>query len=282
MFGLFGGSDSGFDEARAALEQNRALYGQIELPEYAEFIPELYTTESATADLVEEDPALRSMQLESLAKFSDLSEQGLSELDEAGFAKARAMGDQIARSKTDAALADAQVRGVAGGGQEFAAREQASQAAAQRAQEAALAEQTARAQQRQQYLQALAQQQSSMRDQDYKANAANTDVINRFNMQNTQNRNATRADNVDQRNSAFKYNEGLKDKRYQNELGRADRIAGINNRGAEISSAEDEQRRRRGAGMMGLIGAGIGAAVAPAGSGATGAMIGSQAGSAFY
>ncbi len=271
--GLFGGGDKGFDAARRALDSNRQLYDAIDLPEYDEMVPELYNTESANYELTNEDPVVRSMQLQALAKMGDLSETGLSEMDQAGFARARSMGDQVARSKTDAAIGDAQVRGVAGGGQEFAMREQASQAAAQRAQEAALAQAQASAQQRQMALSAYANQVSGARDQNYRAGAANTDIINRFNQANTSARNATGAANVGQKNEAWQYNQGLKDKNYNNQLGMADRKSGFNDRGAEISSAEEEAKKRRNQATGSLVGGLAGSYFGPMGAG-----VGSQIG----
>jgi hypothetical protein len=274
--GLFS-QDRSFQPILDNIAKNRGIYESIDLPDYEEFNPELYNYESANYDLVGEDPALRAKQLDALARFQDLSEGGLSEMDEAGFLKARQLGDQVARSKTDAAINDAQVRGVAGSGQEFAMREQASQAAAQRAQEAAMAEQTARAQQRQMALNAYANQMSGARDQDYRANAQNTDIINRFNQANTQGRNATSHANVDQHNNAFQYNEGLKDKRYQNQTGKADRVAGINNQEAEARSGQAAAEQKRRQAMLGLVGAGAGAFA----GGPAGAQVGYQVGSNF-
>lgn len=272
--GLFGGSDKGLGEAKMMAEQNRRLYNAIDLPEYDEMVPELFNSETAQYDLTEEDPALRSMQLDQLAKLGDLSETGLSDVDQAGFMKARAMGDQMAKSGTDAAINDAQVRGVGGGGQEFAMREAAQQAGAQRAQEAALAQQATAAQQRQSYLQAYANQTSNVRGQDHSANSANTDIVNRFNQANTQSRNATNAANVTQRQGAFEYNEANKDKSYQNQVGRADRIAGINTQQGEMSAAEAEAKRRRQQAAVGAVGAIAGGAI----GGPAGAAAGSQAG----
>lgn len=275
---LFGGSDGGFDDAREANRRNRELLDSIALPEYEQFIPELANNESALYELNTEDPILRSKQLEALAKFQDLSQTGQSDADAAGFLNARALGDQVARSKTESAIADAQARGVSGGGQEFAMREAASQAAAQRAREAAAQQAEASAKQRQAYLSAYANQLSGARDQDYRAKAANTDVINRFNMANTQARNQTNAANTGMKNEAFMYNQGLKDKNYQNQLGKYDRAAGMNSRDAEIGSAEAEARRRR---MQAIAGAG-GAIIGGAMGGGAGASAGSQIGSALY
>lgn len=258
--GLFG-KDPDFQPVFDNINQNRGLYESIDLPEYQDMSPELYDNETANYQLTSEDPVLRSKQLEALAQLQGLSTEGLSGVDEQGFAQARAMGDQMARGKTDAAINDAQVRGVGGGGQEFAMREMAAQAGAQRAQEAALAQKATRATQRGQYLNAFANQTAGARDQDYRANSANTDVINKFNMANTQQRNATANANVDQRNNAFTYNQNLKDKKFQNQIGKTDRMAGMNDQATQATMAQNDQNARQRQGdintFMGLAGMGV-------------------------
>jgi len=248
---IFGDSDT--SDAQAALERNRALYNDVDLPQYREYVPELYDNESADYKLLSEDPVLKSKQLEQAAQFSDLANEGLSDADEAGFREARSVGDQLAQAREGAAINDAQVRGVGGSGLEFAMREAANQGGANRAAADANAQASARAAQRAQYLQAYANQTGQMRDQDAKTNSMNTNIINEFNKNNTSARNATNASNVDARNNAFQYNEGLKDKTYGNQMRRADSMAGINNQVAQTQlagQAADAERDR------GLVGAG--------------------------
>lgn len=253
--GLFGNNDSGFDAAMTANERNRKMFEDLELPQYRQFTPELYDNESANFQLTSDDPVMKSKQLEALARMEGLSETGLSGVDDAAFYRAKQMGDQMARAKTDAAINDAQLRGVAGGGQEFAMREQAAQGGAQRAQEAAMARAEAAANQRAQYLNAYANQAAGARDQDYRTNANNSDIINKFNMANTQGRNQAQAANVGAKNDAFKYNEGLKDKTYGNQLGKNDRIAGSNNDEAKIRAAQaDRDQRQREADQNAVLG----------------------------
>lgn len=274
--GLFGDDNAGIEELMQRQEANRGLYSQIGLPQYKEYVPELFDNESATAHLTSEDPVMKSRQLEALAKLQGLSNEGLSDADVASFNKARQMGDQIAQAKTGAAMQDAQARGVAGGGLEFAMRESGNQQAAQRAQEAALQQAAARSQQRGQYMQAYAQQLGQTRDQDYRADANNTNVINQFNAANTAQRNATSNANVGQRNDAFMYNEGLKDKNYNNQVGQADRIAGINTQEGNLSAAQQEALRRKQKETAGAVGGVLGSYFGPAGS-----SMGSAAGSAM-
>lgn len=274
--GLFN-DDKGFEEALALAKKNRDLYETLDLPSYSQMIPELMNYESANYQLAQDDPVSKSMQLEALARMKGLSEEGLSGVDDAAFFRARQMGDQMAKAKTDAAIQNAQMRGVAGGGQEFAMREQAAQEAAQRAQEAGLARAQAAAQQRAQYLNAYANQAAGARDQDYRTNAGNADVINRFNMANTQGRNQANQANVNAKNNAFMYNEGLKDKNYNNQLGRVDRLTGMNNKEGEIRAAEQDADRKRRQAVAGMVGAGIGSMGGP-----NGAAVGGQIGSSLY
>lgn len=258
-----------------ALAKDRNMYGAIDLPTYKEYVPGLYSNQSANYELTKEDPVVKSKQLEALSKLSDLSSTGSSDADLAGFAKAREEGNQISRHGTEAALANAAQRGISGSGLEFAMRDSANQQAAQRAQEAAQQQASTAAQQRAQYLQTYAQGLGNVRGQDQQMNQANTNVINQFNATNTQNRNAMNNANVGQKNSAFMYNEGLKDKNYSNQMGRADRVAGMNNKEGDLLAAQQEADRKRQAAVGGAIGGAAGSYFGPAGA-AAGSSIGSS------
>lgn len=277
--GLFD-SDNSNAAMLAELAKNRGLYSQIGLPQYQQFTPEKYDNESATAKLTSDDPVVKSKQLEALSQMQDLSNKGMSDADVASFNQAHEMGDQMARAKTGAVMQDAQARGVAGGGMEFALREQGNQDAAQRAQDAALQQAGQASTNRANYLQAYAGQLGNVRQQDYNTNAANTNVLNQFNLANTQSRNAANAANVSNDNAAFQYNQGLKDKNYANQLTSADRQAGINTTEGQMTAAQAEAERRRQAALTGVIGAGVGAvAGAYAGNPAAGAQVGYGVGS---
>lgn len=277
--GLFGGDNSN-EAMLQELAKNRGLYSQIDLPKYSQYVPEKYDNESATAKLTSDDPVMKSKQLEALAQMQGMSQKGLSDADIAGFQAAKSAGNQLAQGREGAAIQDAQARGVGGGGSEFAMREAANQAGAERAQEAALAQAAQASNNRNSYMQAYANQLGQTRQQDYNTNAANTNALNNFNLVNTQGRNAANQANVTGTNQAFQYNEGLKDKNYQNQLGQADRIAGINTQQGQMTAAQQEAERRRQAALMGMVGTGVGAvAGAYAGNPAAGAAIGNSVGS---
>lgn len=276
LFDLFGGGDSGFDDAREANRRNRELYGAIDLPEYSEFVPELFNSESAEYALTSDDPIVRSTQISQLNKMAGLADTGLSEADEADFAKARSQANQVSRGGTAAAMNNAAARGVGGSGLEFLMREQAAQDGAERAQAAGLETASTAAKNRLLYNQAFGQQLGQMRDQDYRTNANNTNIINQFNQANTAARNNANLYNVGSKNDAFTYNQGLKDKNFQNQMQRADRQAGFNSRDAEIAAAESEQERKRRAGIGSAIGAGVGGYFGGWGGANAGANIGKE------
>ena len=272
----FNEDDKGFNAARSALSQNRGLYEMINDPNYNEFVPELLRNDSANYELLNEDPLLRSAQMSALSKMAGLAETGLSEVDQAGYERARRLGGQVQKAGQGAAMQNAQARGVGGSGLEFAMRESASQQAAERAQDAGLQQAADSAKQRAMYQSAYGNALAGQRSQDMQAEGANKGIINRFNEMNTNNRNATNQGNANLRNQAFMYNQDLKDKKFQNQLGRADRSAGLNDRAAQISSAEAEASRARRAAMMGLAGGAIGGAI----GGGAGAQVGSNLGRA--
>lgn len=270
--GLLGG-DSGFGAAQDANDRIRAMYEQIQNPDYKEMVPELYNTESANYQLNTEDPVVKSMQLQALQKMAGLADTGMSDVDAAGYQNAKNIGLQQAHGGTAATIQDMQNRGIAGSGQELAMREIANQGGAQASQQAALAQASDAAKQRALYAQAYGTQLAGVRSQNNQTGQANTDIINRFNQANTNQANQTSAANVDQRNSAFKYNEGLKDKNYENQLGMADRMSGVYNRNGEIGAAEAEADRKKRQAIGGAIGTGAGAAIGgPVGAGVGGAI----------
>jgi hypothetical protein len=248
---IFGGDNSSGNVLRE-LERNRQLYENLQTPTYDEYNPELYDNETANYTLTQDDPVMRSKQLEALAQFDDLAHDGLSDIDKAAFAKAKNVANQEAKARTDATIADAQARGVAGGGMEFALRQGGDQAALQRANEAALQQSSAAAQQRQLALQAYANQAGNIRGQDYQKNKGNTDVINQFNMANTQSRNATNQANVNAKNSAFQYNQGMKTQDYNNQLAKINGQTGANSQIANAYAAQGAAEQSDRNALLGL------------------------------
>lgn len=280
MFNLFG-PDNSFNDVRATIERNRALFDNIKDPTYSNLNPELFNYDTANYELVNENPLVKSAQMSALAKLAGLADSGLSDADQASFAEAQRQGNQLKKAGTLAAISNAQSRGVGGSGLEFAMREMNNQDSADRAQKAGLETASNAAKQRALYNQAYADNLSKQRQQDYQTEAQNKSIINQFNQYNSQNRNAINQANVNARNNAFMYNEGLKDKTFQNQMNRANSMAGINNQLADVTLKENARRNAQRGAMFGLIGAGVGAAYGgPAGAGA-GYGIGNGVGSLY-
>lgn len=243
--GLFDDSD---EQAMAELAKNRKLYENIQLPNlmWEDYAPELFQTESAQYELTQEDPLLKSAQLSALQKMAGLAESGLSDIDAAGFQRARSMGARDARAGTEAAIANAAARGAGGSGMEFAMREMANQGGAERAQQAALEQAAASARQRALYQQAYGDMLGNVRGQDLGARQANTDIINRFNQANTAQRNETAVNNTQTKNSAQQYNlEGRRDTKQQNFTNEMARAGGISGATKDIAGGYAAQNAAR-------------------------------------
>lgn len=243
--GFFDNSDQkAIDQVKGGL----ANWQQLGAPnlKWTDYNPDAFTPTDAAYSTVSEDPQIRMKQLETLGRFEEMSKQGLSPEDELGYLRARQAGSQLAKGRTDAAIADAQARGVAGGGQEFAMREIANQAGAQRAQEAAMQQAADAAKQRQAYLNAYAGQLSNQRSQDFGANQANADIINRFNMANTQARNQAGQAFTNDRNEAKRYNnEGRINTQQQNFNNQVTRLNGMTGANTQVANAYAAQNAAR-------------------------------------
>ena len=251
---FLGSNDLG--NVRGQLDQNKELYNRIDLPKFAEYIPELYNAESANYALTSDDPVTKSLQLSALQKMSGLADSGLSDADRAGYNQAINNANQVAKAQTASIMQNAQARGVGGSGLEMMMREQAGQDAAQRAQESGLQVASDAAKQRALYNQAFLQGAGNMRDQDYRANSNNANIINQFNQANTQARNSANQYNVQNRNQAKQYNNDMSQRNYENQMGKANSIAGVNNQIGNTYAAENAANSQRNSA---ILGAGIGA-----------------------
>lgn len=293
--GLFDDSE---EKALAEYQKNRGLFEGLNLPQYQDYRPEDYqyagdySPEAAQAQTVSEDPMTRSAQLSALSKLSGLADTGLSQVDELGYAKAADMARREAQSSKAAALQNAQARGVAGGGLEFALGEMGGQAAANRAAQAARDQAAESARQRALYNQAYGSALSGMRDQDYRANRGNADILNQFNMANTQARNQAQQWNMGRRqdianqnvaghNQAQQYNNDIRERSYNDRLKQAQGIAGVNNQMGDFYGAQDAANKKKRAAAGQAIGAGIGYGLGGMAGGMAGSMAGAGIGGMF-
>ena len=237
--------DGSGDEIERLMQENKRLYGDIALPEleFNEYTPEALLNESMKGELVNEDPLIKQAQMKALERMAGLAETGFSDVDQANLMNAQDQASGMARQNRDAVLQNAQARGVAGGGLEFALKEMANQEASERARKSGMegAAETARmrAMQQQAYQNAL----SGQRSQDFQSNAKNTDILNQFNQMNTQNRNAANQYNVANRNTAQTYNNEMKNQiaqnQFNNQITKVGGQAGANQGVANAVAAKD-------------------------------------------
>lgn len=267
---IFGGMfDNSEQQAMDQLAQNQGIYGSIATPNFKQYDPESYALQGsydptmAHASTINEDPSLRSAQMSALSKLSGLADTGLSDVDNQGFERARQLASQIQNSGTAAALQNATARGQGGSGLEFAMREMANQQGSQNALNAGLDQAGQSARQRALYQQAYGNALSGLRSQDFGANAANANILNNFNMANTQaqnqgqqynlNRSQGVADmNVQGRNQAKQYNNNLAQQQYQDQMQKAGGMAGANSAmagGYAAQNAANQGNRNTYAGM---------------------------------
>ncbi len=213
--GLFDNSD---DQAMAEIQKNRQLWEQLQVPEltWENLLAENYSPEQAVSNTVQEDPLIRSAQMSALAKMAGLADTGLSAEDEAAFMKAKTNANQMARGNRDAVAANATARGVGGSGMEFALKEIGNQEAATRAQQGGMDQAAASARQRALYNQAYGQQLAGVRGQDYTANRGNADILNQFNMANTNTANQGQLFNIGNRQGMAEKNQTGRQNTQQN------------------------------------------------------------------
>lgn len=251
--GFFDDSDQKILELMAEQKRRAEALGT---PEFGEYKPEQYAYQT-----VQEDPRIRQSQLQYLQRLQSLADTGLGEEDLAAFEAAKRGANQLARQREEALISNAQSRGVAGGGLEFALRQQAQQDAAERARASQMEQAAQAARQRALAIQAYGQGLQSQRGQDFDINRYNTDLINRFNQANT-----------DLRNQAFKYNQDNQQRAYENQLRRLGVMSEADKGSAQGYAAQSALAAGNRRALGAAIGAGVG--MYAAGNPAAGAQAG--------
>lgn len=244
------GDDPYSDDIRRQIEMGKQYFGDIEVPD---IVWENYRPEEIAFETVDEDPIARSAQMAAMKKMAGLAESGLTAEDEADYAKIRNRTGKQARQARDSILQNAQMRGVAGGGMEFALKDAANQDAVERAQEAYLNKMQTRANQRAMYNRDHLNALGGMRDQDFRANSKNADIINKFNTANTTNRNEAQLVNQQGRRDTQQTN-------FDNQMRHAGGMAGQNQGMVDYwaaRSAADQDKKNR----LIDVGSRVGAAV---------------------
>lgn len=268
--GLFG-QDAYAEQAQNNLQSARDQFSNLTTPNLAwnTYKPGAIAPQMVTGQQVSDDPMVKSAQMAALAKMGDLSNTGLSGVDQQGYEQARELGNQMASSGSAAALQNAQARGIGGSGMEFANREMANQAGAQRSQQAGLQQSADSARQRALYNQAYANSLGGMQQQTTGLNAQNAGILNEFNRANTGAINNANQYNTAAQNQAQLVNQegrnNVAQNNFNNQVTRAGGVAGAYGgmaRGNAAQSAADQAQQntymQMGMSALGMFGGGGG------------------------
>ena len=208
-----------------------------------DFTPKLYTTpESAAYQTINEDPATRDIQMQALSQLIAQSNGAADAQNKAEQFAVMDQAGQMANARQGAIQQRMERTGQGGTGANALMQAQAAQMAANRAQAGGLDANAKAALQKLAAMQGAVGAAGQVRGQDFNTANANADIINRFNMFNTQARNKAMQDNVNMQNQA-----GLRNLGTKQEL--AGRNTGIRNtdidrRRADAKSILDSQVNR--------------------------------------
>lgn len=251
------------------------------------------TPEEANAELsgrsemdnISTDPRLKQAQMDALLGLQDISDGGLTAMDEANLGRIRNEENTAARGQREAILQNAASRGLGGSGLELMSQMQNQQDSATRTSQrdmdvAGMAQQRA--------LDALikgGQLGGQMQAQDFSQQAQSAqanDAISKFNAQNKQqvgmanvlarnqaqesnlaNRQNIANQNVALQNQQQEYNKNLIQKNYDNEIKKRNGQAGIGTQNAANAGTDNQNRANANNQLIGgLLGVGTSAALA--------------------
>jgi len=247
----------GAQASSAAAKKQMDILNSVPLPVLKEFYPDLYkqvvelnpemlaaqTLGPSAMEQVQVSPELKQAQMNALLKLQGIGETGMSATDQARLAQIESDVARNLKGQTGAIQQNLAARGLSGGMTELVARQLAAQEGANRQAQLGL---DVKAQAEQRALDAIMQsgQLGGQMGQQQFQNAAQIaqakDIINKFNTQNLQNiqqsnieaRNQAQAANAQAKqniagqnvgisNEAQKYNLGLAQQNYQNQMARA-------------------------------------------------------------
>jgi|GEM_PF-1545991 len=251
--GLF---DDSADKAMDQLRNNQGLWDGLEVPGAETYTPEElqyladFNPEDAQFDLVEENGVRTAAQDAALERLASLADSGLSDADKLGFEDARSNAASMARGSREAVISNMNARGLGGSGMDYAIQEIGNQEAAERARKSSMETAATAAQQRALYQKAYLDAIGGARDQDYRAEANNSDIINDFNKSNTAARNTAQAgnltnrqnivnSNVEGRNEAQRVNQGNRQTAFGNKVTKLNGLTGANAQVAQGYAAEN-------------------------------------------
>jgi len=241
-------------------------------PEFAEIIK--YQGGNTFKDIYI-DPRLKAQQQKSLYGMQDISETGMTAMDEADLAKIAAEESQAERGQREAIIQQAQQRGIASSGLSMAAQLENQQGGATRrsARDTEVAGQAS--QRRMIALEEAGSMAGSMRSQEYgeAADIAKAQqMIDQFNTQNTQAQLAERSRqqnianqanlsnaqrimdaNVDMANQEERYRQSIAQQNFQNQLGLSGAKAGAHYKMADMLGQQSSAGLQATAGLVGSL-----------------------------
>lgn len=198
--GLFSGNggDQEAADALKVLQGSPTTYGITPYSNLPYSTPDMYMTpEQLTGAQVNEDPALRNMQIQSLNELKNIQEQGFTPAQQNAYTQASRAAGQQAKGSTDAIIAQMANQGRSGSGMSAALQQMARQSAADRMSASTLQAAQDEAVARQKANMDLMTGSGQMRNQDYQVNNTNANILNEFNKLNSKNAQDTRNMNTD-------------------------------------------------------------------------------------
>ena len=201
-------------QARAAAMREIAGMRGLQLPTY-DYTPQLLDEITGydpiqymdpgdvKANLVEDSPELRAMQLQALESIQQRADEGLSAADKYNFMKSRRNAEMAARGREGAIMNNMQARGMGGSGIEAAMRMMGSQSEMDRLAESQALQAASNADMRSKATQLAGQMSGQMRMQDISRNQSNADILNQLAWNNSQRKMEIANRNVDMQNQAL-------------------------------------------------------------------------------
>lgn len=224
------GGKAAADERAAAAEEQMMRLQQIADPKFFEgnYTPEAFQAalygpqQDYVGQQIADSPESRAMMMQALQRMAGNADQSIGSQNELDRYQAVSDASRMAAGREGAIASAMARRGQMTPGLEMVMRQRASQDAAEGARGASMNAAAMAALQRLQANNAMFGAAGQMRGQDVALNAANTDIINRFNAMNTGQRNAIRNANTDLINSQNMYNVGNRNDAQRYNIGRTD------------------------------------------------------------
>ncbi len=260
------------------------IIGDVDLPmfsnaDYAQYsLAGEYTPESAGYETISEDPRLRQVQMDALQTLVDRASGAADARMQAEQYGAMDEANQLARGREQAIAQSMARKGQSGSGIGAVLAAQAAQQGANRARSGSQDAVLNAALEKLQAQNSLMAGAGNVRGQDFQRAAANSDIVNRFNMFNTNARNEAKRmnlnaaqtlgnANVDLRNKGFDRREGNKQQMFGNSMtratGRANALQGMSAAAGQSADSQMkandqgyEQSKDIISGLYGLFGGG--------------------------